>query len=302
MAVKKIPELIYRNRILWHIIFWISIYLFYSLTYGSLSEYGKQFISNLFLLPVRIVGTYVFIYYLVPLFLLKRKYITFSMLAIIHALLYGFTMWIVLRSFVYCLGCIYESHYALIDFSQIFRLISANYEIPAIAAMIVITKRWYKDIQIANQLEREKLEAELKYIKSNFRRFYKDMSKYLPNSQSEIPLQNLNTETFINLKINKKIHKIKLEEILFIESINDYINIHMHNRKIIAKYTLSAIEDMLPDDKFLRIHRSYIVSIDSITGFSSATIDILDIELPIGRNYRTEVSKILHHDESKELL
>lgn len=306
MPVRKTPEIIFRYRILWHILFWIFVYFFYSLTYGSFSqEYGKQFISNLFLLPVRIAATYAFIYYLVPVFLLKRKYIVFSGLAIVHAMLYGITMWIVLRTFIYCLGCIYDTYYPLLDFSQIFRLISGNYEIPAIAAMILITKRWYKDKQITNELEKEKLETELKYLKSHFRRFYKDVSKLLPNNRLEMAMQNqLNNDSdvFINLKINKRVHKIKLEEILFIESINDYITIHLPNRKITAKYTMAAIKDMLPGDKFLRIHRSYIVSLNGITGFSTATVDISDIELPIGRNYKTEVLKILKYDGIKELL
>jgi two-component system LytT family sensor kinase len=165
--MKNPPGLIFRNRIVWHILFWLLCYLFYSVTYGSYAEnYRQEFISNLYLLPVRIAGTYAFIYYLIPVFLLGKRYLAFSVLAIVHAVLFGLALWAVLNYFVYCDGCIYEPNYPLFSISKIFRLIIGNYEIPAIAALIVITKRWYVDQQITREMEKDKLEAELKFLKS----------------------------------------------------------------------------------------------------------------------------------------
>jgi two-component system LytT family sensor kinase len=118
------------------------------------------------MLPVRIAGTYVFIYYIIPHFLFEKKYISFVVLALIHAILFGVTLWIVLWLFVYCPGCIYEADYPLFYIPKIFNLIISNYEIPAVAAVIIITRRWYTDQQVTRELEKEKLEAELKYLKS----------------------------------------------------------------------------------------------------------------------------------------
>lgn len=165
--MKNPPDLMFRHRILWHILFWIVVYLFYSLTYGSYSEkYTEEFLANLFLMPVRIAGTYVFIYFLIPGFLLKKKYALFSLLAVVHAILFGWLLWIVLYLFVYCTGCIYDINYPFFYLPKIFALIIGNYEIPAIAALIVITKRWYSDQQAARELAKDKLEAELKFLKS----------------------------------------------------------------------------------------------------------------------------------------
>jgi two-component system LytT family sensor kinase len=165
--MKNHTGLIFRYRILWHILFWIFCYLFYSLTYGSYTEeYQKEFMSNLFLLPVRVIGTYVLIYWLIPVFLLKKKYVAFALLTMLHAVLFGFALWLVLHFFVYCNGCIYESSYPLLYIPKIFALIITNYEIPAVASVIVIFKRWYVDQQTTRELEKDKLEAELKFLKS----------------------------------------------------------------------------------------------------------------------------------------
>lgn len=157
----------FRYRALWHILFWVFIYLFYSLTYGSHAEkYHEEFISNLILLPVRIAATYTFIYYLIPVFLYNKRYFSFSLLAIVHAVLFGFALWMLLHFFVYCPGCLYDADFPLFYAPKIFGLIIGNYEIPAIAGIIVMFKKWYKDQQLTRELEKDKLEAELKFLKS----------------------------------------------------------------------------------------------------------------------------------------
>lgn len=166
-AISNPSGLLFRYRFLWHFLFWIVIYLFYSITYGSYSEkYTEEFQSNLYLMPVRIAGTYAFIYFLIPGFLLKKKYVLFTFYAILHAVLFGCLLWLILYLWVYCNGCIYDMQYPLIYLPKIFALIIGNYEIPAIAALIVITKRWYNDQQSAQELSKDKLQAELKFLKS----------------------------------------------------------------------------------------------------------------------------------------
>lgn len=165
--MEKPKGLIFRQRVLWHILFWLFSFLFYSLTYGSYSgNYIQEFLSNLFLLPVRILGTYTLIYWLIPSLLLRKKYAAFAVLTVFHAILFGFALWLVLYFFVYCAGCIYEADYPLLYLPKIFALIITNYEIPAIAAVIVIFKRWYAEAQRTRELEKDKLQAELQFLKS----------------------------------------------------------------------------------------------------------------------------------------
>lgn len=133
----------------------------------------------------------------------------------------------------------------------------------------------------------------------SFERFFKAINKYLCTTvmQNNISVNEsvIDKDKYIYVRVNKKINKILLKDILYTESIKDYITIHSTNRKIIAKYTLSGFEDMLPENDFLRIHRSYVISLRHIAGFTSGTIDIAGTELPIGRNYRQQVFKVLNY-------
>ncbi len=167
MKMRNPTSLLFRYRVFWHVLFWVLIYLFYALTYGGYAEkYKEELISNLILLPARIAFTYAFIYYLMPVFLFNKRYFTFSSLAVIHAMLFGFALWALLHLFVYCKGCMYDVEYPLFHWPKIFGLIIGNYEIPAVAGVIVMFKKWYTDQQKTRALEKDKLEAELKFLKS----------------------------------------------------------------------------------------------------------------------------------------
>jgi two-component system, LytTR family, response regulator len=140
----------------------------------------------------------------------------------------------------------------------------------------------------------------------SFERFCKAVNKLLyPSFQcgSITPNQSDNDhDSFIYLKSNKKFHKIILHDILFIESKRDYIIIHTHNRQIKAKSPITSIEEIFTDNEFLRIHRSFIVSIKNITSFTACTIEVLGTKLPIGRNYKQQVNKVLKYDAGTPIL
>ena len=74
----------------------------------------------------------------------------------------------------------------------------------------------------------------------------------------------------------------------------DYIKIFSKTKTIITKQPISSLEELLPADAFVRIHRSYIVAIDKIDSFNADTIEIGKNELPIGRVYKSEVTKLLN--------
>jgi len=93
------------------------------------------------------------------------------------------------------------------------------------------------------------------------------------------------------VKSEKKNVKILLGDILFIESLKDYIKIHTGDKTIITQVPISTIEQRLPDN-FLRIHRSFIVAKDKITAYTQHDLEIGKLQIPIGRNYKAIVQRI----------
>jgi DNA-binding LytR/AlgR family response regulator len=87
--------------------------------------------------------------------------------------------------------------------------------------------------------------------------------------------------------------KLFYDEILYIESIKDYIKIIREgNAPLLVKQSISATEELLPPHLFLRIHRSFIVSVKQITAFTNNDVEIQRVEIPIGRLYKPQLQKI----------
>lgn len=139
----------------------------------------------------------------------------------------------------------------------------------------------------------------------SFSRFLKAVSKahqLLQPSQSLLPGLTMHMDDkvqlqameFIYVKADKKTVKVFLKDIFYIESLKDYVIIHTPIKRIITKQKISYLEQKLPEDYFIRIHRSFIISINKIEAFSSTSIDVNGQELPIGRSYKSEVAKLLN--------
>ncbi|MGH2647682.1 MAG: LytR/AlgR family response regulator transcription factor [Ginsengibacter sp.] len=129
----------------------------------------------------------------------------------------------------------------------------------------------------------------------SFERFLKAIDKLGNQTSGNIKSLHSDSEDdlFIYVKSEKKNVKILLKEILFIESMKDYIKIHTLNKIIITQVQISAIEQRLPDN-FLRVHRSFIIAKDKITAYTQHDFEIGKHQIPIGRNYKMTVSKILN--------
>lgn len=106
--------------------------------------------------------------------------------------------------------------------------------------------------------------------------------------------QNNLQNAFINLRADWKNLKVLLDDILYIESLKDYIKVVTVTKNIVTKQSISSIEEALPKNNFIRIHRSFIVAINKIESFTNDTIEIAKHELPISRIYRHEVEKLLN--------
>lgn len=103
-----------------------------------------------------------------------------------------------------------------------------------------------------------------------------------------------NANSFFYFRADRKMVKIFFRDILFIEAQKDYIKIVTSAKTIVTKYVLSTLEEMLPSNEFLRIHKSYIVAIDKIESFNADSIEIAKHELPISRLYKIEVNRVLN--------
>jgi len=96
------------------------------------------------------------------------------------------------------------------------------------------------------------------------------------------------SETVLYLRVDRKMVKVRVNEIYWVESAKDYIKVFLKDKILISKQKISVLEDLLPENQFIRIHRSFIVAIDKIESYHSYCIEILGKQLPIGRNYKEE--------------
>lgn len=98
---------------------------------------------------------------------------------------------------------------------------------------------------------------------------------------------------FIFVKIDRKMHKIDFDKILWIESLSDYLKIETTEDTKVTRETISGLESKLPESEFIRIHRSYIVAINKIESYSSEEVIIQKKSIPISRTYKEDVLKRL---------
>lgn len=121
-----------------------------------------------------------------------------------------------------------------------------------------------------------------------FERFFKAIDKFLMDyTKVEIKPAKTQNEEFIVIKSGIKNHRINTNDILYIESDKDYIKIVLNDKcQITSKYKISDIEVDLNQDKFLRIHRSFIINCSKITAFTINEIEVSGIEIPIGASYK----------------
>ena len=131
-----------------------------------------------------------------------------------------------------------------------------------------------------------------------FERFLKSVSRILPQpSLNEVPVKTVMPETPkeqpLFFKVDKKMVKVNLSDILYIESVKDYVKVKTADKEIITQQKISYLEESLPQHTFLRIHRSFLAAISKIDSYSACEIEIGKIQLPIGRNYKNDVLKTL---------
>ena len=123
-----------------------------------------------------------------------------------------------------------------------------------------------------------------------FDRFLKGSKKALAKVSGSQTIKSINDKPgFLYVKCNQRFEKIWVDDILYIESMLNYINIIAKNRKFTVYSSLKAIESSLPQDKFIRIHKSYMVAIHHITAIDGHQIQVAGHTLPVSRSNKQAV-------------
>ena len=132
----------------------------------------------------------------------------------------------------------------------------------------------------------------------SFERFYKAVEKAynlknpaqkLNRSQEMLP----DTGGYIFVKVETKMVRVELDDILYIEGLKNYVSIYTKTQRIVTLQVMKQLEEVLSPNRFVRVHRSYIVALDKITSIERQEIYIKDRIIPIGNTYQEHFFKLL---------
>ncbi|AOC96117.1 MULTISPECIES: LytR/AlgR family response regulator transcription factor [Flavobacterium] len=127
-------------------------------------------------------------------------------------------------------------------------------------------------------------------------RFIKCINKITTeyNLKNNIKVETAKGDSHIFIKVDKKMMKINIEEILFVEGMKEYIKVVTPDKTYITHKSLTSLSEELPQDRFLRIHKSYVIALNKVKSIEGNRVQIQSYNIPIGRNYSKEVkNKIL---------
>ena len=131
-----------------------------------------------------------------------------------------------------------------------------------------------------------------------FERFYRSVEKaynqkhpavQLPKSPEVHPL----TGGYIFVKVETKMVRVELDDIMYVEGLKNYVSIYTKTQRIISLQVMKQLEEVLPSNRFVRVHKSYIVALDKINSIERQEITIKDQIIPIGNTYQEHFFKLL---------
>jgi DNA-binding LytR/AlgR family response regulator len=161
-------------------------------------------------------------------------------------------------------------------------------------AMVIITSAYHE--YAIQGFEHNVVDYVLKPIA--FDRFYKAVEKAYhlknPGQQPEQPKEiQPATGGYIFVKVETKMIRVELDDILFIEGLKNYVSIQTNTQRIITLQTMKQLEETLPSNRFVRVHKSYIIALNKITSIERQEITIKDRIIPIGITYQEHFFKLL---------
>lgn len=241
----------------YHIGYWILVILVLTLVFGF--SWGNSIAAFFFvcmLLPIVLGTSYFFNYLLVPKFYFAKKYAKFAFYTFCLAVIsVYFEMIVLVISYVYLVNLRFQNLSP--NATQIVLLAVILYLLVFIGSFLMMMRQIVENRQIIKQLIEDK----------------EKMKK-----------------SFLEIMSNRRITKVPYEDIVYIESLSDYIKVVTIKDQIISKEKISNLALRLPEI-FLRIHRSFIINTERLKNISSDEVTVDDITLTIGRSYRKSVKE-----------
>ena len=125
-----------------------------------------------------------------------------------------------------------------------------------------------------------------------FERFLKAVNKTMEQRRSPQSAEATASSDFMFVKADNKLVKVNFGDILFVEAMKDYLRIYLRDgKKVIVHHTMKKMEETLPSDRFIRVHKSFIASLQAIKSISGNMVEVESHELPIGALYKEQLLK-----------
>ena len=105
------------------------------------------------------------------------------------------------------------------------------------------------------------------------------------------------SQDFIFVKDGTKLVKIRYADILYVEGLKDYVTIHTRQQKVVSLQRLKVLEELLPSNKFIRIHNSFIVALDAIDAIHKGDVQIGTAMLPISDSYKKDFKELIDKNQ-----
>ncbi len=243
-----------KKTILKHVLLWCLTALILILYYGrENTDYVEAFYFVTMLMPVAVGTAYFFNYYLVPNYLLTRRYWVF---ALYMFYMFVFTLYLEMLVLVFSFIFLYNFQYGEMN-----PLTVDTISVATTIYLIVFAFAFFRMIESLRKSDAEK--------RALNERIKKDQQKVLTviSDRQQVP--------------------ILLDQIRYIESLADYVRIDHENGKTITKEKISTLEERLPSG-FIRVHRSFIVSRKWVTAFNSEQVLLGEDAIPVSRTYKKE--------------
>lgn len=239
-------------RLAQHTLFWILASLFLVITFGKADgQYQKSFYYVSFLIPIAIGTSYFFNYFLVPKYLLKKRYLKFALYCF-YTLIVSLYFEMLILTLAFILLANYK--YANLNpySTNLFLLTATIYFIVFLNAFILLIKRYQRKEHIIDNLEEQ---------------------------------QEKNKTQQIIVRVDRQNKPINLDNLMVVESLSDYVKLHLTDESVITKEKISQLQEKLPDH-FVRVHRSFIVNKNHISSFGKEEISIGQMTIKISRTYK----------------
>jgi DNA-binding LytR/AlgR family response regulator len=127
-----------------------------------------------------------------------------------------------------------------------------------------------------------------------FERFSQAVQKVTERLSGYVQVcEKLETPDYLFIRQGTKLIRVNHSEMMYIQAERDFCSVYLTDKRLLASLHLKVLEDLLPENKFARVHRSYIVNIEKIKAIKGNMLELDNAEIPIGANYRDQVFKKL---------